>query len=59
MQGRSELRLGRPVHIKGSDPMIPEAYWFLLAFFAFLALVGIESKLGKIADELTILRKRR
>jgi hypothetical protein len=39
--------------------MIPEAYWFLLAFFAFLALVGIESKLGKIADELTILRKRR
>lgn len=39
--------------------MITETHWFLLAFFAFLALIGIESKLGKIADELTILRKSR
>ena len=37
--------------------MITETHWFLLAFFAFLALVGIESKLGKIADELAVFRR--
>jgi len=37
--------------------LITETHWFLLAFFAFLALVGIESKLGKIADKLAVFRK--
>jgi hypothetical protein len=37
--------------------MIPTSYWFTLAFLGFLTLVGIESKLGKIADELAVFRK--
>ena len=37
--------------------MIPTSYWLTLAFLGFLTLVGIESKLGKIADELAVFRR--
>jgi hypothetical protein len=39
--------------------MTPQTGWVFLACFAITLLWGIASKLGKIADELAILRKSR